>query len=333
MTRLWITTAIFCSCSAVAFAEAPKKEDPVPVGPSSVRTLIADGRHNAFTSLARWHDQFWLSFRSGLAHNSADADCVVMHSLDGDTWKEAMRIDVAPDDRGGHFLATPRRLILYLGAMAGPKLQSYVLYTDDGKDWTKPEPVLEPQWIFWKPLEHDGRFYANAHLKAEGKDAGAKRESRLITSTDGLKWTTVSTVRKGSMESETTFFFGPSEHLYAFLRQKYSVPGFIMESDPPYERWGQRPAGVHFSGHCVRTFRGVDYLFSRTYKPKKEMGTSIYTFADGKLTPYCELPSGGDCSYAEAVEVGDEMLVSYYSSHETSTNIYLARVPLRNKSP
>jgi len=25
--------------------------------------------------------------------------------------------------------------------------------------------------------------------------------------------------------------------------------------------------------------------------------------ADGKLTPYCELPSGGDCSYAEAVEV------------------------------
>lgn len=138
MTRLWILTAVLCSCSAAAFADGPKKEDPVLVRPSSVRTLIADGRHNAFTSLARWHDQFWLSFRFGLAHNSADADCVVMHSLDGDTWKEAMRIDNAPDDRGGHFLATPRRLFLYLGAMAGPKLQSYLLYTDDGKDWTKP---------------------------------------------------------------------------------------------------------------------------------------------------------------------------------------------------
>ena len=63
------------------------------------------------------------------------------------------------------------------------------------------------------------------------------------------------------------------------------------------------------------------------------MGTIAYTFGDGKRTPYCELPSGGDCSHAEAVELGDQMLVSYYSSHETSTNIYLARVPLKNKSP
>lgn len=31
----------------------------------------------------------------------------------------------------------------------------------------------------------------------------------------------------------------------------------------------------------------------------------------------------------EAVEVGDEMLVSYYSSHEGRTNVYLARVPLK----
>ncbi|MHB8900843.1 MAG: hypothetical protein ACYC6Y_19000 [Thermoguttaceae bacterium] len=45
-----------------------------------------------------------------------------------------------------------------------------------------------------------------------------------------------------------------------------------------------------------------------------EMGTIIYTFADGKVTPYWDLPGGGDCSYAEAVELGDEMLVSYYSS-------------------
>ena len=51
-------------------------------------------------------------------------------------------------------------------------------------------------------------------------------------------------------------------------------------------------------------------------------------FANGKLTPYCELPSGGDCAYLEAVEDGETMLVSYYSTHEGSTNIYLAVVPL-----
>jgi len=55
----------------------------------------------------------------------------------------------------------------------------------------------------------------------------------------------------------------------------------------------------------------------------------VYTFADGELTPYCALPAGGDCAYPAAVQVGDEMFVSYYSSHEGSTNVYLARVPLR----
>lgn len=55
----------------------------------------------------------------------------------------------------------------------------------------------------------------------------------------------------------------------------------------------------------------------------------IYTFDNNKLTPYCPLPAGGDCAYLEAVEQGDNMLVSYYSSHEGATNISLAVVPLK----
>ncbi len=79
----------------------------------------------------------------------------------------------------------------------------------------------------------------------------------------------------------------------------------------------------------MHTFRGVTYLLSRFVGPKGEYVATIYTYADGKLTRYCDLPSGGDCAYAEAVEDGTNMLVSYYSSHEGSTNIYLAVVPLK----
>ncbi len=45
--------------------------------------------------------------------------------------------------------------------------------------------------------------------------------------------------------------------------------------------------------------------------------------------PYCELPAGGDCAYLEAVEDGPNMLVSYYSTHEGTTDVYLAVVPLK----
>jgi len=64
----------------------------------------------------------------------------------------------------------------------------------------------------------------------------------------------------------------------------------------------------------------------------RKAGTMIYIYAEGKMEPYCRLPAGGDCAYAEAVEVGDHMLVSYYSSHEGATNVYLAEVPLKESS-
>lgn len=48
----------------------------------------------------------------------------------------------------------------------------------------------------------------------------------------------------------------------------------------------------------------------------------------GRLTEFLKLPSGGDCSYAGLVWSEDLLWVSYYSSHEGKTCIYLAKVKL-----
>ena len=48
----------------------------------------------------------------------------------------------------------------------------------------------------------------------------------------------------------------------------------------------------------------------------------------GQLTELLKLPSGGDCSYPGLVFYQNELWVSYYSSHEGKTAIYLARVAL-----
>jgi hypothetical protein len=43
--------------------------------------------------------------------------------------------------------------------------------------------------------------------------------------------------------------------------------------------------------------------------------------------PLVRLPSGGDCSYPGMVWHGNELWISYYSSHEDSTtSIYLSRL-------
>ena len=42
--------------------------------------------------------------------------------------------------------------------------------------------------------------------------------------------------------------------------------------------------------------------------------------------PVLRLPSGGDCSYPGMVEHDGLLWMSYYSSHEGKTSIYLARI-------
>jgi hypothetical protein len=47
--------------------------------------------------------------------------------------------------------------------------------------------------------------------------------------------------------------------------------------------------------------------------------------------PVLELPSGGDCSYAGLAWHGERLWVSYYSSHEGRTRIYLAKLDFHDR--
>jgi len=208
------------------------------------------------------------------------------------------------------------------------------MHTEDGERWSEPKAVYDPAFVVWKPVLHNGRVYSAAYTKGDPA-SGRGREARLIMSEDGLAWKTVSTISTGGSESESTLHFGPGGRATVFLRQKRGSPqAQIFEAAPPYTEWKSRTASIsQFAGHSVHTFRDVTYFFTRTMDADtRKAGTMIYIYAEGKMEPYCRLPAGGDCAYAEAVEVGDHMLVSYYSSHEGATNVYLAEVPLKESS-
>jgi len=140
-------------------------------------------------------------------------------------------------------------------------LTTYLVHTEDGRTWSQPQPVYQPQFIVWKPCQFGQKFYSAAHKKDEAS-GGKGREVHLLVSEDGVDWKKISTIRAGNWESETTLYFAPTGRATAFLRQKYgSPPCQILEADAPYVVWKSRPPGVpHLSGHSVCTFRGVTYL-------------------------------------------------------------------------
>lgn len=309
------------------WATAQAEPSSALVEARDVQAVVKDGKHNAFTAMVKWQGAYWLSFRKAEGHNSSDGDLIVLRSEDGKTWTEATRVNVLPDDRDPQFLATEKRLFLYDPALKGEALTTFVTYTDDGKTWSTAEPVYQPTYILWKPIEQDGKFWATAHVKSRD---GKSRDVHLITSADGIKWDKVSLIRGGNWESETTIHFVTPTRIAAFLRQKYGSPqASVFFADAPYTTWTGGPVpGAHFSGHAAYTVNGVNYLFSRAYEGKNT-GLTIYTFdAEAKLTPYCKLPAGGDCSYPSMVVDGKDMVVAYYSSHEGPANIYTCRVPL-----
>jgi hypothetical protein len=175
-------------------------DDLVP--PKEVRLVYSNGQHNAFTALRRFRGALWLAFRTAKDHNSGDGDILVLKSTDGEarSWTEAFRLNVVPDDRDPQFLVTDKRLFLYDAAMTGPELTTYLVFTDDGQTWSKPQPVYLPRFIVWKPFEHDGKFFSAAHKKDE-VSGGKGREVHFITSTDGINWEKLSTIRAGNWES------------------------------------------------------------------------------------------------------------------------------------
>ncbi|MBM4068876.1 MAG: hypothetical protein FJ271_08010 [Planctomycetes bacterium] len=307
------------------------------VKPRSVTKVYADGRHNMNTAFVRWQDRYWLAFRTGSKHASPDGATVVLVSSDGKKWDNVHGIDSPLDERDVQLVATPKRLFLYIPVVErapgkGIAVVTYVTTTDDGTTWSKLAQVYETQFVLWRPFLHEGRFWATAYKPA----ARGKRVLDLVRSDDGLKWEKIATMRQGHSETETTLQFVAGGRLLAFHRDAGRTNGFLMSAKAPYTEWDEpRPLPVMLNGQSAYTFDGVHYLISRTIRreDKKEfVGTMIYTFdADGKLTPYCKLPASGDCAYANAIRVGDEMWVSYHSAHEGTANIYLARVPLQGK--
>ena len=68
----------------------------------------------------------------------------------------------------------------------------------------------------------------------------------------------------------------------------------------------------------------------RLYQPKPRTALAWVDPTTGKLTECLALPSGGDTSYPGLVLHDGTLWVSYYSSHEGKTAIYLARAKVRD---
>ena len=124
--------------------------------------------------------------------------------------------------------------------------------------------------------------------------------------------------------------FLPDDTCYCLLRQDGQPnSGCIGKSHPPYTEWTWKQLGTRIGGpHMIRLLDGRFVAVVRLYDGGTRTSLCWLDPEKGTLTESLKLPSRGDTSYAGLVWHDNLLWISYYSSHEGKTSIYLAKVKI-----
>lgn len=325
MNRHWIC------CLLVLLTGFAKAEDAVLV---DHRLLWRAAPHNAFTDLVRFNDQWFCVFREGQGHVSPDGALRVITSPDGDLWESTALIKSPNSDlRDAKITITPDGQLMLTGAGAWHDKskhthQSLAWFSKDGRAWSTAYEIGDPDLWLWRVTWHKGR--------ALGIGYGCRNERfiRLYESTDGKQFTPlVERLFDVGYPNESSIVFD-GDTAYCLLRRDANPQGGLIGSaQPPYKEWVWKELGTRIGGpHLLRLADGRFVAAVRLYDKKVRTSLCWLDPQAGKLTEFLALPSGGDTSYAGLVWHEGLLWVSYYSSHEGQTRIYLAKVKLPAKT-
>jgi len=323
-----LASVLLCS-ALVTFAAEPEL--------LSVRKIWDQGGHNAFTDLIRFQDKWFCSFREADAHVGGDGRLRILESADGESWKSAALLTESGIDlRDPKLSITPdgRLMMVAGGSVYGgtKKLQGCqprVTSSKDGREWTPPQRMLqEGEWL-WRATWQDGKAYGVAYNLPIGK---SERTIKLFSSVDGLNWKLVAPLDVSGQPNETTVrFLRNGDAVMLVRRESGDFGGWIGSSSSPYTDWKFFQTKVRLGGPDFLELPDGSLVAGSRDHSKGDAKFSLFRMTRESLTPVLTLPSGGDCSYPGLVWHGGLLWVSYYSSHEGKTSIYIAKVkwPLR----
>lgn len=298
-----------------------------------VRRIWDQAPHNAFTSLVRFHDQFFCAFREGQSHVSGDGALRVIASSDGRQWTSMVRItDPKADLRDASLCVTPDGRLMLSGAAAQHEsnpahFQTMAWFSANGRQWSEGQAIGDPDVWLWSVTWHKGTAYGIGYSTA------GRHFIRLYHSKDGKRFEPlVEDLGICDYPNESSLVFTADDTCYCLLRKE--SPGLVGKAVPPYSQWQWKPLGVRIGGpEMIQLPDGRFVGAVRLYDGGSRTALCEIDVEKGPLTELLTLPSGGDTSYPGMVWHKGLLWVSYYASHEGKTSIYLAKVQVEPKKP
>ncbi|MFT5465908.1 MAG: hypothetical protein ACI8UO_001004 [Verrucomicrobiales bacterium] len=310
-------------CAAISSLQA---ELPTPRLVESKR-IWDKAEHNAFTDLIYHEDRWYCVFRDGSRHVSPDGSLRVITSEDGEQWESLALVTHPTEDlRDAKISITPdgRMMLNGAGMIADAEIRyhSMVWFSKDlGKTWTEGKRIGDPGFWLWRAQWRDGMCYSMG-----------ERTNRIATfyrSKDGENYERLIpqlNLDKGVGE-DAILFLEDDSALCLFRHETGDKMAFLGKSKPPYDSWAWTKLNKRIGGpDMIQLPDGNIVAVTRLYDGGTRTSLSWVDPEKGTLTECLKLPSGGDTSYAGLVWKDEMLWISYYSSHEEKTAIYLAKV-------
>lgn len=309
-----------------------------------------EGGHQAFTDLIRFKNTFYCSFREGESHVAAGSSgkIRVLKSADGLKWESAVLLEIKDLDlRDPKLSVTPdgRLMITLAGAVFKDGIPTVMVpmssFSDkNGANFSVPvkcvlDPAIKPteDWI-WRVTWHKGVGYGvNYQLKENAKDRSTLGKDAwvlyLMKTTDGINFQNVKRLEVENLPNESTIRFDKDGKMYILIRREAGDRmGVLASSTAPYSSWSYTSLPYRLGGPNF-IFLEKDRLLMGTRVYGEGATTAIYTTdLKGNIIKSLSLPSSGDTSYPGMLLKDNKLWVSYYSSHEGKTNIYMAVIPV-----
>jgi hypothetical protein len=327
-------------------------QTPLSVELVSVKKIWDAAPHNAFTDLIRFQNRWHCVFREGAGHAEGEGKLRVLASKDGAAWESVALIEEPGRDlRDAKFAVTPDGRLMLNGGSAdpmdhGPKgsFYSVVTFSKDGRAWSAIQRITHKNpddnrfWL-WRPVWRKGWAYGVAYMSEPDSPPNRRVFNAFVCkSRDGVHYERVTEFIAGG--TEAAIEFDKRDVMTIVLRGSSSQPkALLLQSPAPYASWTKKELTADIGGDQIggpavlRLANGQLLGAGRRFsdKPSKEQRTGLFVIDEAKATMANLLlfPSGGDTSYPGLVWHKNRLWMSYYSSHEGKSAIYLAQIALK----
>jgi hypothetical protein len=290
--------------------------------------------HNGFTGLIRFRERWYCTFREGADRVSPEGTVRVITSADGVNWATTFHIASEYADIRDPKLSITHDQRLMLSALAAynPPTeinhQTLAWYSLDGREWGIPFKIGDPEVALWDIAWHRGNAYSLAHSTTQDSFI------RMYMGPAGLRFQMLEDrVREGGRPTEAALLFSSDDSALSLLTQEGGGETALLGlSRPPYRGWTWRDLGVPLRGaDFIRIPDGRIVVGARPYVRGRQTALLWLDEEEGAVEPILTLPSGGDNGYPGLAFHDGLLWVSYHSSHEDKTAVYLAKVRLPEK--